>query len=169
MAQVRLVRVIPSMHVHLCLALWLFSPRLSFVLYFVPPFSFQPFLMFTSALNERSRSNPLCDFRLGTVVTSDYETRLTSPSTSSTTSWSLSSTTRSSWQVFATPPKLRVEDTLNSFHPHTRCGSVAIWRKSRWVFTSHPPCEVMKWVRVRPQMPRSSVEAGQKCVQIQRA
>ena len=47
------------------------------VLYFVPPFSFQPFLMFTSALNERSRSNPLCDFRLGTVVTSDYETPLT--------------------------------------------------------------------------------------------
>ena len=28
-AQVRLVRVIPSMHVHLCLASWLFSPRLS--------------------------------------------------------------------------------------------------------------------------------------------
>ena len=47
------------------------------VLYFVPPFSFQPFLMFTSAFNERSRSNPLCDFRLGTVVTSDYETPLT--------------------------------------------------------------------------------------------
>ena len=47
------------------------------VLYFVPPFSFQPFQMFTSALNERSRSNPLCDFRLGTVVTSDYETPLT--------------------------------------------------------------------------------------------
>ena len=65
------------MHVHLCLALWLFSPRLSSVLYFVPPFSFQPFLMFTSALNERSRSNPLCDFRLGTVVTSDHETPLT--------------------------------------------------------------------------------------------
>ena len=33
--------------------------------------------MSTSALNERSRSNPLCDFRLGTVVTSDYETPLT--------------------------------------------------------------------------------------------
>ena len=33
--------------------------------------------MFTSALNERSRSNLLCDFRLGTVVTSDHETRLT--------------------------------------------------------------------------------------------
>ena len=65
------------MHVHLCVASCLFSPRLSFVLYFVPPFSFQPFLMFTSALNERSRSNPLCDFRLGTVVTSDYETLLT--------------------------------------------------------------------------------------------
>ena len=45
--------------------------------YLVPPFSFQPFLMSTSALNERSRSNPLCDFRLGTVVTSDYETPLT--------------------------------------------------------------------------------------------
>ena len=49
------------------------------VLYFVPPFSFQPFLMFTSEFNERSRSNPLCDFRLGTVVTSDHETPLTSP------------------------------------------------------------------------------------------
>ena len=49
------------------------------VLYFVPPFSFQPFLMFTSAFNERSRSNPLCDFRLGTVVTSDHETPLTVP------------------------------------------------------------------------------------------
>ena len=32
--------------------------------------------MSTSALNERSRSNPLCDFRLGTVVTSDHETPL---------------------------------------------------------------------------------------------
>ena len=30
--------------------------------------------MFTSEFNERSRSNPLCDFRLGTVVTSDHET-----------------------------------------------------------------------------------------------
>ena len=29
MAQVRLARVIPSMHVHLCVASWLFSPRLS--------------------------------------------------------------------------------------------------------------------------------------------
>ena len=49
------------------------------VLYFVPPFSFQPFLMFTSEFNERSRSNPLCDFRLGTVATSDHETPLTPP------------------------------------------------------------------------------------------
>ena len=47
------------------------------VLYFVPPFSFKPFLMFTSEFNERSRSNPLCDFRLVTVVTSDHETPLT--------------------------------------------------------------------------------------------
>ena len=51
------------------------------VLYFVPPFSFQPFLMFTSEFNERSRSNPLCDFRLGTVVTTDHETPLTSSTT----------------------------------------------------------------------------------------
>ena len=48
------------------------------VLYFVPPFSFQPFQMFSSEFNERSRSNPLCDFRLGTVATSDHETPLTS-------------------------------------------------------------------------------------------
>ena len=47
------------------------------VFYFVPLFSFQPFLMFTSEFNERSRSNPLCDFRLGTVATSDHETPLT--------------------------------------------------------------------------------------------
>ena len=47
------------------------------VLYLVSLFYFQPFLMFTSALNERSMSNPLCDFRLETVVTSDYETPLT--------------------------------------------------------------------------------------------
>ena len=33
--------------------------------------------MFTSEFNERSRSNPLCDFRLGTLVTSDHETPLT--------------------------------------------------------------------------------------------
>ena len=33
--------------------------------------------MFTSEFNERSRSNPLCDFRLGTVATSDHETPLT--------------------------------------------------------------------------------------------
>ena len=33
--------------------------------------------MFISKFKERSRSNPLCDFRLGTVVTSDHETPLT--------------------------------------------------------------------------------------------
>ena len=76
-AQVRLARVIPSMHVHLCVALWLISLHPSPVFYFVPSFSFQPFLMFTSEFNERSRSNPLCDFRLGTVATSDHETPLT--------------------------------------------------------------------------------------------
>ena len=63
------------MHVHLCVALWLFSLHPSPVFYFVPPFSFQPFQMFFSEFNERSRSNPLCDFRL--VATSDHETPLT--------------------------------------------------------------------------------------------
>ena len=33
--------------------------------------------MFSSEFNERSRSNPLCDFRLGTVATSEHETPLT--------------------------------------------------------------------------------------------
>ena len=33
--------------------------------------------MSNSVLNERFRPNPLCNFRLGTVVTSDYETPLT--------------------------------------------------------------------------------------------
>ena len=41
------------------------------VLCFVPPFSFQPFLQ------REVQVQPLCDFRLGTVVTSDYETPLT--------------------------------------------------------------------------------------------
>ena len=65
------------MHVHLCVLRCGCFLLASLVLYFVPPFSFQPFLMFTSAFNERSRSNPLCDFRLGTVVTTDHETPLT--------------------------------------------------------------------------------------------
>ena len=47
------------------------------VFYLVSLFLFQPFLMSTSAPNERSMSNPLCDFRLGSVVTSDYVTPLT--------------------------------------------------------------------------------------------
>ena len=33
--------------------------------------------MFSSVFNEKFRSNPLCDFRLGTVATSDHETALT--------------------------------------------------------------------------------------------
>ena len=47
------------------------------VLYFVPPLSFRPFQMSSSEFHERSRSYPLCDFRLGTVATSDHETPLT--------------------------------------------------------------------------------------------
>ena len=49
-----------------CLKLFVFL-LVSFVFYLVSPFSFQPFLMSTSALNERSRSNPLCDSSLGSV------------------------------------------------------------------------------------------------------
>ena len=74
MAQDRLARVIPSMHVHLCVALWLISLHPSPVFYFVPPLFFQPFQMSSSEFHERFRSNPLCDFRLGTVATSDHET-----------------------------------------------------------------------------------------------
>ena len=44
------------------------------VFYLVSLFYFQPFLMSTSAPNERSMSNPLCNFSLGSVVTSDYVT-----------------------------------------------------------------------------------------------
>ena len=53
-----------------------FSSTVS-VLYIVPPLSFQPFQMFSSVFTEKFRSNPLCDFRLGTVATSDHETPLT--------------------------------------------------------------------------------------------
>ena len=49
----------------------------SFVFHLVSLFLFQPFLMSTSASNERSMSNPLCDSSLGSVVTSDYVTPLT--------------------------------------------------------------------------------------------
>ena len=50
---------------------------MSLFFYLVSLFLFQPFLMFTSASNERSMSNPLCDSSLGSVVTSDYVTPLT--------------------------------------------------------------------------------------------
>ena len=59
-----------------CCVVVVFSSPVS-VFYFVPPLSFQPFQMFSSEFNERSRSNTLCDFRLGTVATSDHETPLT--------------------------------------------------------------------------------------------
>ena len=47
------------------------------VFYLLSLFLFQPFLMSTSAPNERSMPNPLCDSSLGSVVTSDYVTPLT--------------------------------------------------------------------------------------------
>ena len=68
-----------------CLELSVFF-LVSFVFYLVSLFLFQPFLMSTSASNERSMSNPLCDSSLGSVVTSDYVT----PLTHSSSSWNLS-------------------------------------------------------------------------------
>ena len=59
-----------------CLELSVFF-LVSFVFYFVSLFYFHSFLMSTSAPNERSMSNPLCDSSLGSVVTSDYVTPLT--------------------------------------------------------------------------------------------
>ena len=59
-----------------CCVLVVFSSTVS-VFYFFPPLSFQPFQMFSSVFIEKFRSNPLCDFRLGTVATSDHETPLT--------------------------------------------------------------------------------------------
>ena len=76
MAQVCLARVIPSMHVHLCVALWLFSSPVSFFL-FVPLLFFRPFQMSSSEFHKRLKSKDLRDFRLGTVATSDHETPLT--------------------------------------------------------------------------------------------
>ena len=45
--------------------------------YFLSLFLFQLYLMSTSAPDEMSVSNPLCDSSLGSVVTSDYVTPLT--------------------------------------------------------------------------------------------
>ena len=50
--------------------------------------------MFTSEFNERSRSNPLCDFRLGTVATSDHETPLTVEEEMETTAGKVGNETR---------------------------------------------------------------------------
>ena len=59
-----------------CVALWLFLfTRLLFL--FVPLLFFQPFQMSSSEFHERLKSKALCDFRLGTVATSDHETPLT--------------------------------------------------------------------------------------------
>ena len=53
---------------------------------FVPLLFFQPFQMSSSEFHEKLKSKPLCDFRLGTVATSDHETTLTAYSHQPTTS-----------------------------------------------------------------------------------
>ena len=73
-------------------------------LYFFLQFLFQLYLMSIPAPDEISIEDPLCNSSLGSMATLDYVTLLTS----STTSCSLSSTTRSSWQVCATPLQMRV-------------------------------------------------------------
>ena len=73
-AQVCLARVIPSMHVHLCVALWLISLHPSPVFYFVPPFFFPALPDVLLRVQREVQVQTLCDFRLGTVATSDHET-----------------------------------------------------------------------------------------------
>ena len=103
-----------------CCVLVVFSSPVS-VLYFVPPFSFQPLLMFTSEFNERSRSNPLCDFRLGTVVTSDHETPLTEGGHGS-----LFSTLQTTWDNFY------FANLLIYGPEHRSCGTASI--ELGWIF-----------------------------------
>ena len=69
-----------------CLELSVFF-LVSFVFYLASLFFFQPFLMSTSAYNERSMSNPLCYSSLGSVVTSDYVTPSQVPATSESNSF----------------------------------------------------------------------------------
>ena len=64
------------MHVHLCVASWLFSPHLSCLL--LRPTVLLPALPDVHLRVQREvQVQPLCDFRLGTVATSDHETPLT--------------------------------------------------------------------------------------------
>ena len=87
-----------------CLQLSVFF-FVSFVFYLVSPFSFQTFLMSTSALNERSMSNLLCYSSLGSVVTSDYVTPSQVMSPRRTwTSWTLKSWT-------SLPPAMSISST----------------------------------------------------------
>ena len=51
---------------------WCLELSVFFLVSFVFLFFFQPFLMSTSAPNERSMSNPLCYSSLGSEITSDY-------------------------------------------------------------------------------------------------
>ena len=58
-----------------CVVVVSLHPSLLFL--FVPLLFFRPFQMSSSEFHERFESNPLCNFRLGTVATSDHETPLT--------------------------------------------------------------------------------------------
>ena len=79
----RLARVIPSMHVHLCVVWWLFSFTLVSFSSPVPLLFFQTFQMSSSEFHEKFKSKDLRDFRLGTVASNDHETPLTTNLTKS--------------------------------------------------------------------------------------
>ena len=111
------------------------------VFYFVPPFSFQPFLMFTLEFNERSRSNPLCDFRLGTVATSDHETPLTKDSV-------IFSGGDSSKNYGADQQRLQISDL--HFDKFPTPATFACWKirfKTEVCTCSQVPTKAMQWIR----------------------
>ena len=130
MAQVRLARVIPSMHVHLCVALWLFLfTRLLFL--FVPLLFFRPFQMSSSEFHKRLRFKSLCNFRLGTVATPDHETPLTGrgviPQTLSVASVTLLdglALVVLAWQ--AEPRCIDVKHTQNTLQPSQSASTVVV-------------------------------------------
>ena len=136
-----------------CCVVVVFSSPLS-VLYFVPPLSFQPFQMFSSEVQREVQVQPLCDFRLGTVATSDHETPLTDrtlkPRSDQTT---INST-------------LHTGDTCPPMNRHTICttntGSDAAKRRFR-----QAACEQCLRRRRGWQMPerKTSANCGHQCVQ----
>ena len=70
---------VSSMSIHACAPVPCVLIVFLLACYFLSLFLFQLYLMSTSAPDEMSVPNPLCDSSLGSVVTSDYVTPLTKP------------------------------------------------------------------------------------------